>query len=202
MSAITKRRPAANKPRSNEAVWLKAHRKAARLVPHPPYAPPKHASEPVFSCAECVSLMDEGHWERVGENGAVVLRALRGGGPGTFGEVIRRVLWSNGDVTPATVRRKAPPLYQLMQALTTLVAQGLVKTKRIQGAPTKPLLETLSQFEFWCDSCETYGKLVYKRRPERNGMTGRHYNKRRMVLECRCGAVHAEQRGTRDKDDS
>jgi hypothetical protein len=192
-----KQRPAAGKPRSKaEAACSTAQRKAARLVPHPPYAPPKHASEPVFSCAECVSRMDAGHWENLGEEGAVVLRALRGGGPGTFGEVIRRVRWSNGDVTPATARRKAPPLYQLMQALTTLVAQGLVKTK---GAGFR--VESLSQFSFWCSACESNGDLVYRNRPEHNGMTGRHYNKQRMVLECsRCGAAHAENKLTLDPE--
>lgn len=55
--------------------------------------------------------------------------------------------------------------------------------------PRKPL----PQFSFWCRGCENDVDAVYRRRPERDGMTGRVYNSRRMVLECgRCGCVFAE----------
>lgn len=79
---------------------------------------------------------------------------------------------------------------------------SVIPTKRPAVNKTAAAIkETLSQFSFWCSSCETYGDLVYRNRPEYNGMTGRYYNKRRMVLECRCGAVHAEHKrgeGTAD----
>lgn len=57
--------------------------------------------------------------------------------------------------------------------------------------PKKPL----PQFSFWCSACEYWVGLVYKNRPEYDGMTGHHRNKRRMVLECeKCGCVHAERK--------
>jgi len=56
--------------------------------------------------------------------------------------------------------------------------------------PKRPL----PQFSFWCSSCEFWVGLVYRNRPEHNGM-GRTYNARRMVLECeKCGCVHAERK--------
>ena len=74
---------------------------------------------------------------------------------------------------------------------------SVIPTKRPAVNKTAAAIkEILSQFSFWCSSCETNGDLVYRNRPEYNGMTGRYYNKRRMVLECGCGAVHAERIGT------
>ena len=98
-----------------ETAWIMAL--AAVALSNPPE--PEHAPEspePVFSCAECVARMDAVHWRNLGDEGAVVLRALWDGGPGTLGDVLRRA------------RREDPvrPIYRLMQALTTLVAGGLV----------------------------------------------------------------------------
>jgi len=79
---------------------------------------------------------------------------------------------------------------------------SVIPTKRPAVNKTAAAIkEILSQFSFWCSACETHGDLVYRNRPEYNGMTSRYYNKRRMVLECGCGAVHAERKqgdGTAD----
>jgi len=77
-------------------------------------APP----EPVFSCAECVARMNAIHWRHATDEESAVLRALESGGPGTLGEVLQRA------------RREAreTPLYRLLQALTTLVAEGKVES--------------------------------------------------------------------------
>jgi len=74
--------------------------------------------EPVFSCAECVSRMSAIHWRHLTTEESAALRALASGGPGTLGEILHRV------------RRKArgTPLYRLMQAVTTLVAEGKVES--------------------------------------------------------------------------
>ena len=57
--------------------------------------------------------------------------------------------------------------------------------------PRKPL----PQFSFMCPGCESFVDAVYVNKPEYNGMTGRHYNTRRMVLACEgCGCVIAERK--------
>ena len=81
---------------------------------------------------------------------------------------------------------------------------SVIPTKRPAVNKTAAAIkEILSQFSFWCSACETNGDLVYRNRPEYNGMTSRYYNKRRMVLECGgCGAVHAERKGKADDGSS
>lgn len=72
--------------------------------------------EPVFSCAEVVARMNAIHWRHQTPEETVVLRAMESGGPGTLGEVLHRVRRESRET----------PLFRLMQALTTLVAEGKV----------------------------------------------------------------------------
>jgi hypothetical protein len=81
--------------------------------------------EPVFSCRECVFRMDSVHWGHLTGEETAVLRALKGGGPGTLGDILRRARRKTDLHSPRTPR--------LMQALTTLVAQGQVEEFRTRG---------------------------------------------------------------------
>jgi hypothetical protein len=78
--------------------------------------------EPVFSCRECVFRMDSGHWRNISDEETAVLRALKNGGPATIGDILSRA------------RRKVAPLYRLLQALATLVAQGYIEEFKVRGA--------------------------------------------------------------------
>jgi len=76
------------------------------------------APEPVFSCAEQVARMTAIHWRYLTAEESAVLRAMESGGPGTLGEILQRV----------RREERGTPLYRLMQALTTLVAERKVES--------------------------------------------------------------------------